>query len=482
MATEQKGERKKEAEMAKRTEAQSLTGLTERFAEFVTSLRFDDLPAGVVTKAKLILRDGIGNQIAASAISEPGGRVVELYTEWGGKPEATVVGYGVKIPAPLAALCNGALGHGVELDDAHGSGLLKAGSVLIPAAFATAETAAVTGQQLLAGLVAGYEISVRLAKAINPGHRQRGYHTTSTVGTIGAAAVAAKLLGGDAEEIASAIGLAAMNSAGIQSYLDFPCMAKPLGPGRAAFNGVLAGTLAVRGFTGPKTALESGEGFLHAMTDSVRESDLLDGLGEHFTIMEVGFKPHAACRYAHGPIDLAQQFHRVDGIRSGDVETLEIRASQLAVRQASKPDCPVLGTAMGSTEFGVALALARGSNGLKDYWDGFGDQDVHALAKRIRMQPEPEFGVGGRQSIIDLKTRDGRILTRRQEEPRGEPSNPLTPDELAAKYFSTATLVVDRAQAERVAEVVMNLENEAEAGIVPGLAVVGSGKPGLRVA
>src|SRR3546814_5321020 len=135
------------------------------------------------------MRDGVGNQVAASAISDSAKAVVALVNEWGGTAEATVVGYGQRLPAAMAGLCNATLGHGVELDDSHATGLLKAGSVLVPAALAVGEQRGASGKEALVALVAGYEVAVRLAKAINPGHRQRGYHTTSTVGTIGAAAI-----------------------------------------------------------------------------------------------------------------------------------------------------------------------------------------------------------------------------------------------------------------------------------------------------
>lgn len=458
-----------------------LQGLTRRFAKLAATLRYEDLPAPVQEKAKLIIRDGVGNQIAASAISEAAIAITRLVQEWGGKPESTIVGYGDKVPAPLAALCNGAMGHGVELDDAHGSGLIKAGSVLIPSAFAAAEISHARGEDVVAAVVAGYEIAIRVAKAINPGHRHRGYHTTSTVSLMGAAVITARLLGCDEEGIANAIGLAAMQSSGIQSYLDDPCMAKPFGPGKGAFNGVLAGVMAHRGFTGPKKVLESKEGFFNAFTDSVRVSDLLDGFGTEFAIMEVGFKPHAACRYAHGPIDLAQLFHE-EGMSLDEIDTISVKMSGLAIRQASKFPCPSLNAAMGSTQFGVALALACGGNGLRDYWDGYADQAIHELAARVELVAEPEFGVGGRQAVVTLGLKDGRSLSHRSEEPRGEPTNPLSAEELEKKFMSTAGLVLDEARIAEISRRLMALDTEADAGEIPALTVVPDRKPALRAA
>lgn len=458
-----------------------LNRLTMRFAEHVAALTYDKIPQDVVAKAKLILRDGVGNELAASAISEPANAMVTLVKEWGGAPQSTIIGHGMKVPTPNAALVNAMMGHGIELDDAHGSGLIKAGSVLVPSAFAIAELSGASGKDVITGVVAGYDVAVRIAKAINPGHRQRGYHTTGTVSAIGAAAMGAKLLGCNAEQIAWAIGLACMQSAGIQSYLDDPCMAKPFSPGKAGFNGTLAAIMASRGFSGPKKVLESREGFFNAFTDSVRLEDLKDNLGEHFAIMEVGFKPHAACRYAHGPIDLAQEAYHQDGVRLSDVDRIVVKMSELAIRQASKPVVTNLNAAMGSTQFSLALSLAAGNNGLKEYWEGYKDRSVHDGMSKVELQAEPAYGLGGRQSVIEITLKDGRKVTRSSQEPKGEPTNALTNEELERKFLAMTTMVVDEAQARHLGELVMKLELQAKAAVVPQATVVDNG-PALRAA
>lgn len=463
--------------------AVKLEGLTGRFAKIVHDLKYEDLPAEVVQKAKLIIRDGLGNQIAASAISEPARHVIELVRDWGGKPESTVIGYGFKVPAPMAAMCNAMMGHGVELDDAHGSGLIKGGSVMIPAIMALAEANGKSGREVITAIVAGYEVAVRIAKAINPGHRQRGYHTTGTVSLFGAAAGGAKLLGCDEEGIAAAIGLAAMQSAGIQSYLDDPCMAKPFSPGKSAFNGTMAAVMVSKGFKGPRKALECKEGFFNAYCEDIRVSDLLDGLGKDFVIMEVGFKPHAACRYAHGPIDLAQNFYN-EGVRLEDVKKIDVRMCELSIRQASKPKAPNLNAAMGSTEFGVALALTKGRNGLREYWDGFNEKDIHtAAAERTTLIMEPAYGVTGRQAAMEITLKDGRVLKQDQREPKGEPSNPLTDEELADKFNGLVNMVqtsvgIDAALSERL----MDLENEGQISDLIGQLKAADKTPELRAA
>ena len=443
--------------------AEAIEGLTLRFADLVHSLKYEAIPEEVCKKAKFIIRDGLGNQIAASAISEPARKVIEIVKEWGGKPESTVVGYGFKVPAPMAAMCNAMMGHGVELDDAHGSGLIKAGSVMVPSLMALAEANNKSGKEVVTALIAGYEVAIRIAKAINPGHRQRGFHTTGTVSAIGVAAAGAKLLGCDVNGIASAIGLAAMQSAGIQSYLDDPCMAKPFSPGKSALNGTMAAIMVSRGFTGPKKALEGREGFFNAYCDEIRVNDLLDGLGQEFAIMEVGFKPHAACRYAHGPIDLAQQFFHEDKVRLQDVESIQVNMCELSIRQASKPKPPNLNAAMGSTQFSVALALETGRNGLREYWDGFKNQKIHdASSTQTTLVCEPAYGVTGRQAAVELRLKNGKVLRREQPEPKGEPANPLTEEELSDKFTGLVKMVKGAQNlGPSLSETLMNLEKQA---------------------
>ena len=345
----------------------STAAVTMQLAKFVADLRFDDIPPAVLAKAKQHLLDGLGNQLAAATISEPARVVIGLIREWGGRDEATVVGYGFKAPVPHAALGNAMLGHGVELDDAHGKALTKAGSVLVPSTIAVGELNGASGQDVIAALVAGYDVAIRIGLAINPSHRKRGFHTTGTASVFGAAAATAKLCGGDAERVAWALGLAGMQAAGIQGFLDDPCMAKPFSPGKAAFNGTMAGLLAARGFTGPRTILESKEGFLRAYADEVKADELTRGLGREFKLPEVGFKPHAACRYAHGPIDAAQILRRRYALDAARIEKIVVQCSELSIRQAGRVEVPNLNSAMGSMPFGVALALLRGGNGLADY-------------------------------------------------------------------------------------------------------------------
>jgi len=441
---------------------------TETLAGFVSGIQFGNLPADVVHKAKLLLRDGLGNQLGASTIAEPARVAYGLVEEFGGAEQATITGYGKKAPVPFAAMVNAMLGHGVELDDAHGAALTKSGSLLVPSVLTTGEYRGRSGTDTIAALVAGYDVMIRVALAINPGHRQRGFHTTGAVGAIASAAAAARQLDLDPERSADALGLGAMQAAGIQAYLDYPCMAKPLSPGKAAFNGTLAAMLAARGYTGPRHGLESREGFFNAYAEGADLDEIYTDLGAQFKIMEVGFKPHAACRYAHGPIDAAQEIGQANGVKAEDIDAVTVRLCELAIRQSGRTVTPNLNAAMGSTPFGVALALLFGANGLGDYEAGFEDRSVHDLAASVELVAEPSYGVMGRQAVVQVRLKDGRMLEHAVAGPKGEPDLPMTEDELESKFLGLAELAVGERRARELNDQVMNLESVTNVGDITG--------------
>lgn len=453
---------------------------TRRLAGRTAGVDLAALPAEVVKAAKQHVLDGLGNQIAASAISEPTRVVAGLIARWGGEPLSTVVGYGYRLAPPNAALLNAMMGHGVELDDAHGPALVKAGSSLVPTVMATAEAADRTGADVLVGMVAGYEAAIRMGLAMVPSHRKRGYHGSGTAGTFGTAAASARVLGLDEEKTTSALGIAAMQAAGIQAYLKSPAMVKPFSPGKAAFNGTLSGFLAAEGFTGPATALQNEEGFLKAYTDEVNWVPLSEENMDHWKIMEVGYKPHAACRYAHGPIDAAQMLHREHNVDIADVESIDVTLCELAVRQSGHTECPNLNATMGSTPFGVAMALTMGSNGLLEYRAAFADQRIHDLARTVNLiidQDDPGMGLMGRAAAVSLLMKDGTRLTQRVEGPKGEPEDPLTDDELVDKFTGLASMVLPEENVDKIVELVHNLENLDSVAELMSLMIVPGGQP-----
>jgi 2-methylcitrate dehydratase PrpD len=440
------------------TDSGAAEDLTRQVAEFIVRLRYEDLPEAVVTKTKQLVRDGIGNQLAASSLDTPARHVLDLFRAWGGSEDATVAGYGDRLPIAHAAMVNAMLGHGVELDDAHANALTKSGSALIPATIAFSELTQASGRDAIAAAVAGYDVMIRIGLAVNPAHRQRGYHTTGTASPFGVAAIGAKLLRLTVEETQWALGLAGMQSAGVQAYLDDPCMAKPFSPGKGAFNGTLAALLASKGFTGPRTILEGKEGFLNAFAGEYDVGEIRNGLGTNFKVLEVAFKPHAACRYAHGPIDAAQVLHDKHGIRAEDIRAVTVRMSELAIRQSGRTEIPSLNAAMGSTPFGVVVGLLYGSNGLPDYRTAFEDRTVHDITQEVSVEPYDDAGVMGRSAVVSATLASGEVIEHRVAGPRGEPGNPLSDEELHEKFLGLAALALGQDRSVQLSNSIQELD------------------------
>lgn len=433
---------------------------TALLVDRIASINLRDLPEPVIEAAKYHFLDSLGCQLAGGASAQPPALVERLVDWWGGRTESSVIGRADKLPAPHAALMNALFAHSVELDDAHDDAFAKVGSCINPSVVALSEAVNATGAQAIEAIVAGYEAAIRIALAINPSHRQRGFHTSGTAGTFGVAAACARLLGLEEREINSALGLATMQAAGIQPYLTSPSVAKPMNLGKAAFNGILCALLAAEGFSGPADALESREGFFRAYADQVN-AESFTGWGDKYLIQEVGFKPHSACRYAHGPIDAAQELYRKHKLTAKDIESVRVEVSTLAKRQAGGPGVESMHAAMGSIPFGVVLGLTTGSNGLSDYRTHHASKELQELANGVEVvaAEAPGMGLAGRATRLVVRTERGEVIEAAVAGPRGGQDSPLSTDELQRKYASLAESALDVTAVEQVRGNALALES-----------------------
>ncbi|NMA13771.1 MAG: MmgE/PrpD family protein, partial [Clostridia bacterium] len=253
---------------------------TSALASFIANLSYDSLPKDVVDAAKAAYLDWLGSALAGSD-KKPTTILTKVVKEMGGHPEATLIGDGSQTTAAHAALLNGASSHVVELDDVHKASVLHAGAVVIPAALAVCEKKGKSGKSLIAAIVAGYEVGIRVGEAVTPSH-YRKWHTTGTCGTFGAAAAAAKALDLNEEQCLSTLGSAGTQAAGLWEFIEDGAMSKHLHPGKAAFNGVLSALLAGNGYTAATRIIEGKRGFCAATAPEYDLNKITDGLGEDF--------------------------------------------------------------------------------------------------------------------------------------------------------------------------------------------------------
>src|SRR5580692_2504284 len=234
-------------------------GLTHALAEQARTLRHSDLPAEICTLAKQCLLDTIAVSLPGAADPLTGMLLAEM-EEHGGKAEATVIGHAARLPAASAALVNGAAGHALDFDDVNMAMPGHPSVAILPALLALAEARGASGADVIAAFVAGYELQCRIGRTIAPGHYDvLGFHSTATVGSFGAAASCAHLLGLDQSKFAVALGIAGTQAAGLKSM--FGTMCKPLHAGKASYHGLMAAKLALRGFTAREDILECRQGF-----------------------------------------------------------------------------------------------------------------------------------------------------------------------------------------------------------------------------
>ena len=445
--------------------------LTQHLAEFCTRLDYDHLPAEVVDRAKYFFLDYLGVAVRGS-LSESSQPLYRLADSLASAGRGTVLGRAETVNFPYAALANGTSAHSLELDDTHQAGSIHLGVSVFSAALAVAEQVGASGRDFLTASVVGFEVAARLAMALKPTeHYARGFHPTATCGTFGAAASAAKLLGLSEAQLLSALGIAGSQSAGSMEFLAEGAWTKRLHPGWAAFSGVHAALLAKEGFIGPRTILEGRDGFLKAYGLRPDPRKISAGLGEDFQILRTAVKPHACCRYTQAPIDAVLSIVQEHDVQPEQVKQITIGMLETGIpvicepaARKSRPTNVV--EAQFSLPFGVAVALLKRRAGLDEFSEAMlADAAVGALMSKVGYEPDPQLEKNYPKewpawARVSLNT--GQEVSAQVRFPKGDPENPLSWDELTAKYVDLATAVWTDARADRVCEAVRGLEDASD--------------------
>jgi 2-methylcitrate dehydratase PrpD len=398
--------------VAERTSAATPT-LTSALAERVSALRLADLPGAALTVAKQCLLDWLGVTLAARG--EPLVRILLEELAPSDEPGGVaVLGHGRRARLLDAVLINGAMGHALDFDDV----IMPMGHPTVPVApvvFALAEAQAASGAEALIAFIAGVEAECRIARLLGPSHYARGWHTTATTGTFGAAAAAARLLGVEGEALTHAFGLAGTQAAGLKSC--FGTMSKPLHPGKAAQNGLLAARLAARGFTSDTDILASPQGFTATQSTT---ADPAAALAERSApwVTEALFKYHAACYLTHDSIEAANQLRLEERLAPDDIAAVKVKvpSGHLGV-------CNIQAPATGlECKFSLRMTTALALSGEDTFQEAlFSDAtanrpDLVALRERVTIDPTQV----GRGCVVTVRTTDGRTLAR-----TGDVSQPL---------------------------------------------------------
>jgi 2-methylcitrate dehydratase PrpD len=437
------------------------------YADFVSGTRFESLSADTVQQTKKVILDLIGVSLAGYRTMAFPKMVVDYVLDLGGKPEATVFHAKRKIPAIHAAFANASCAHALDMDDGHRFAASHPGAVIIPAAIAAAELGRASTKKLIAGIVTGYEIMIRIGRAINPSSLNRGFHITGITGPFGAAGAAANIMGLSREETIAAMGMAGLQSAGLiqVNHEVEGSMVKPLNPARAAASGLLSCILAVKGAKGPLEIFEGQDGYLKAFAEGVNQDMLTQGLGSDYEICKVYLKLYSACRHAHAPMDAALDAFRKSGRSIAEIDRIRVETYSAAVRLAGIRHATTPSAGRFSIPFSVALALVTGDAGADRYCEkNLKDDVIQALAEKVELAVSEKWDnlyPQKRGASVTLLNREGKGWSEEVGLAKGEPENPATWEEIYEKFLTNAILLISREDAERLGTVISHLEESS---------------------
>jgi 2-methylcitrate dehydratase PrpD len=415
--------------------------VSKGLGEYIARLRFDDLSVEAVAAAKRSTLDTLAAMVAGS--TAPGiSTILGLARGWGGAPEAHVVGYGDKLPAPMAAWCNGAMARALEIDDVVDFLPVHPSAAVVPALLALSEwRGPLSGRDFLTALAVGQDVKIRFGLAVRLNAMQSGRNNMFKI--FGAAAAVARAMGFGPEEVQNALGLSFTHAVGDgQSALD-GALSLRLREGIVAQGALLSAILASKGFTGARDFLLGGFGYLKAFEPDPRLQYLTEDLGKVFYGERISTKPFSSCRATHPSIDLALRLRKAHQIDIRSVKEVRVTTNPEIHRlvaspheMRSRPDSAV--SAQFSIQYTVAAALKRGDVFLKELEpESFTDVDVLDMAGRVHVEPDPSLRtdsvLGKTRMEIDLG--GPTPLKGEIELPLGNPARPMSYDEVVAKFL-----------------------------------------------
>lgn len=377
----------------------------------------------------------------------------------------SVIGMNMHADVLLAALMNGINAHELELDDGHRFGMIHPGATVISALLPWVIKKQLSGSQLLTGIIMGYEAAIKLASALQPGMKDKGYHATGTCGTIGAAMGAAFASGYSQNELKSTLAAACTSASGILETIRNKSELKPYNAGQAAANGLIAAMVGKAGFKGPDDILGGQQGFINVMGGKLN-GDLFIATGRP-AIESIYVKPYAACRHCHPPIEAIQKIREKHAVNPSDVSNIIVKTYRWAVHLHDHTEIQGITSAKMSTPYSVAVALVTGKAGMDEFTEKkIVDPVIQEITGRVKVFEDPELTAivpYKRGAMVQLHMKDGTSFAEFIELPKGEPENPLSQQELIEKFTSLA-IYAGKAKAEckQIIDITMHIETRLD--------------------
>jgi len=428
--------------------------LSEHLTEIAYTILENSLPPAVTEKAKMCFLDFLA--AAYAGVNSQTFQIGISMLKNMGHGESTLIGSPLKGSVLGAAFFNGMIAHAEEVDDAHryASGL-HLGATIFPASLAVAETRRLGGEQYLRSVVAGYEIASRICRAIDAGHRERGYHSTGTVGPFGASVASGGCIGFDRERMTHSLGIAGSTSAGLFAFLEEGATVKHMHTGRASMDGLLCALLAENGLTGPKRIMEAKEGFFNAYTRHADIDEITRPLDDAHEISFAYHKIHSACGHSFPSIDAALAIQKEIGEDYDKIEDIRVKTYRAAAVLNRKIPLTIP-EARFSIPFVIGLALVKGRVGRSEWVpDTLKASRILRIAERVDVIEDKAITESFpklRAAELTVKMKDGSVITRRVDVPRGMPDNPVSWADIEVKFRSLSAGVFSPAQQNRIIE------------------------------
>ena len=339
-------------------------------------------------------------------------------------------------------MLNGFAAHILELDDGHRHGMIHLGASIVSAVLEIAKKEDLPSKDVLRGIVMGYEVAVRCARAIQPGHKERGYHVSGTCGTIGSAMAIAFACNYNKEQLKSTLACAVSSAAGVLEIQEQASELKPYNTARAAYDGVLAAQIGKLALPGPDDILGGKRGFLAALTDTPKPDFLTDFSEEGYCIEGIYQKVHAACRHCHPSIDATLDMRDDHNLKPEQIDKIEVHTYKLAIGSHDHTDIMGISSAKLSTPYGVALAIVKGRCGYADYSEeNLNDYRINHLTHKVSVIEDEKLTAQSptvRGAVVTIYLKDGKRYETSCLYSKGEPENPLTQDEIESKFRGLA--------------------------------------------
>jgi 2-methylcitrate dehydratase PrpD len=423
---------------------------TRNIAKFIISC---SPPPEARARAAMALCDTVG--VILAGIQESAAAMVRKTITSESNGSCSVLGTSMRSSADEAAMANGVAAHAHDYDDMCFVSLAHPSCVLVPAILAAGETVGASGRDVLNAYVAGFELEGRLGLVMNPRHyHERGWHCTSSIGTLGAAAAASRLLGLDADGVTHALGIAASAACGLKENLG--SMVKPLHAGMAARNGVMAARLAKAGFIASAQTIEGPQGYLAAMDSQKPAAALLDAvadLGSRWEVLDTGVtvKLYPSCAATHPPLDAVLTLKQRHALNADNIAAIDVEVDSMTPRLLLYDRPSTALEAKFSMPFCMAAAIVFGHPGIETFAAShIQDPRIQKLIPAVTLRVNTAYDASAplSQANVTVKLKDGREVAEHADGARGYPGR-VSEEELGTKFLSCARRSLSEAEAVR---------------------------------